>query len=120
MERVVIGLTEKVIIFGAEGKKKQLAAKIDTGASKNSIDASLAAELNLGPVVETKVIRSAHGSKLRPLVKAKISIAGKEFLSKFTIADRRHMEYRVLIGQNLLKRGFLIDPTKSGSRNGVS
>ena len=112
MEKTIIGLTEKVTIFGAEGKQKNVIAKIDTGASKNSIDASLAADLNLGPIVETKVIKSAHGSKLRPLIKARISIAGKEMVSEFTIADRKEMNYKVLIGQNTLKHGFLIDPSR--------
>ncbi len=30
----------------------------------------------------------------------------------FSIADRAHMKYKVLIGKNILKKGFLIDPSK--------
>ena len=27
-----------------------------------------------------------------------------------TVADRSHMKYKMLIGQNVLKKGFIIDP----------
>ena len=111
-DRIIIGLTEKVILEGNDRNKKTVIAKIDTGASKNSVDAKLAADLNLGPIIKTKLVKSAHGNKLRPIVRARIQIAGKELRSEFTIADREHMKYKVLIGQNILKKGFLIDPNK--------
>lgn len=109
--KVVIGLTEKVAIQYHNGKKNVI-AKIDTGATKSSIDTNLAAELKLGPVIKSKLIKSAHGSKLRPIIEATIELAGKKIKSEFTLADRAHMKYRILIGQNILKDGFLIDPTK--------
>ena len=36
----------------------------------------------------------------------------KEIKTDFTLADRSNMKYSVLIGQNILKQGFLIDPSK--------
>ena len=62
--------------------------------------------------MQTKLVKSAHGNKLRPVVEAKITIAGKTVKDKFTIADRDHMKYKALIGQNILKKGFLINPNK--------
>ena len=109
--KVVIGLDEKVKIQYSSGKKN-VVAKIDTGATKSSIDTNLAAELKLGPVIKSKLVKSAHGSKLRPIIEATIELAGKKIKSEFTLADRAHMKYRILIGQNILKDGFLIDPTK--------
>ncbi len=109
--KVVIGLAEKVAIEYQNGKKNVI-AKIDTGATKSSIDTNLAAELKLGPVIKSKLVKSAHGSKLRPIIEATIELAGKKIKSEFTLADRAHMKYRILIGQNILKYGFLIDPTK--------
>ncbi|MBS3114335.1 ATP-dependent zinc protease [Candidatus Woesearchaeota archaeon] len=109
--KVVIGLAEKVNIQFDKGKKNVI-AKIDTGATKSSIDTNLAAELRLGPVIKSKLVKSAHGSKLRPIIEATIELAGKKIKSEFTLADRAHMKYRILIGQNILKDGFLIDPTK--------
>ena len=104
-------LAEKVKVQHGNGKKNVL-AKIDTGATKSSIDTNLAAELKLGPVIKSKLIKSAHGSKLRPIIEATIELAGKRIKSEFTLADRAHMRYRILIGQNILKDGFLINPTK--------
>lgn len=109
--KIVIGLAEKVNIQHHNGKKDVI-AKIDTGATKSSIDTNLAAELELGPVIKSKLVKSAHGSKLRPIIEASIELAGKKIKSEFTLADRAHMRYRILIGQNILKDGFLIDPTK--------
>ena len=111
-DRIIIGLTQKITLFGSDGAKRTVTARIDTGASKNSVDAKLAAELNLGPIIKTKLVKSAHGNKLRPVVKARIKIAEKELKSEFTVADREHMTYKALIGQNILKKGFLIDPSK--------
>lgn len=109
--KIVIGLAEKVSIHRS-GIKKNVVSKIDTGATKSSIDTNLAAELKLGPVIKSKLVKSAHGSKLRPIIEATIELAGKKIKSEFTLADRAHMKYRILIGQNILKDGFLIDPTK--------
>jgi len=109
--RIIIGLTEKVNIH-CNGTKKNVTSKIDTGATKSSIDTNLAAELKLGPVIKSKLVKSAHGSKLRPIIEATIELAGKKIKSEFTLADRAHMKYRILIGQNILKDGFLIDPSK--------
>ncbi len=109
--KVVIGLAEKVNLQYSDGKKSVI-SKIDTGATKSSIDTNLAAELRLGPVIKSKLVKSAHGSKLRPIIEATIELAGKKIKSEFTLADRAHMKYRILIGQNILKNGFLIDPTK--------
>ena len=111
-KRKIIGLTEKVMVLGNNGHKKEVVAKIDTGATKSSIDVNLAANLNLGPVIRSKLVKSASGNKLRPVIEAKIKVKDKEIKSEFTLADRLHMKYQVLIGQNTLKHGFLIDPYK--------
>jgi hypothetical protein len=110
-DRTVIGLADKVTIFGKK-KRKRLMAKIDTGATKSSMDVKLAAELKLGPVIKSKLVKSAHGSKIRPVINAQVKVADKKVKAEFTLADRTHMKYRCLIGQNVLKEGFLIDPLK--------
>lgn len=110
--KTVIGLTESAVLTGRNKKKKRVMAKIDTGATKSSLDINLASELNVGPIIETKLVKSAHGNSLRPIVVLEIMIAGKKIKAKFTIADRKHMSYQVLIGQNILKNKFLINPAK--------
>ncbi|MDP7179802.1 MAG: RimK/LysX family protein [Candidatus Woesearchaeota archaeon] len=108
----VIGLTEKVTILGNKKEDKTLSARIDTGATKSSIDVDLAADLNLGPIIKSKLVKSASGNKLRPVIEASVKLAGKKLKGEFSLADRSHMKYMVLIGQNLLKKGFLVDPAQ--------
>ncbi|MFW6231250.1 MAG: RimK/LysX family protein [Nanoarchaeota archaeon] len=116
-ERSIISLMEKVTVEGP-AKSKQVNARIDTGAHTSSIDVKLAAELNLGPIIETKNVRSASGVGLRPLIKAKLTIHGKTLESEFTIANRDHMKYSVLVGRNILRKaGFLIDPALSNEED---
>ena len=112
-KRIVVGLTESITIFNkGKNKQKKIKARIDTGAENSSMDARLAAELLLGPITKMKLIKSAHGNKLRPVMNAEIKIANKNMKSGFTLADRNHLKYKVLIGQDILKHGFLIDPLK--------
>ena len=109
--KTVIGLTEKVIISEA-GDDRQFVAKIDTGATKSSIDLNLASELKLGPLTRSRVVKSASGTRLRPMLEVEIKIKGRVIKAEFTLADRTPMKYRLLIGQNILRQGFLIDPSK--------
>jgi hypothetical protein len=108
-DKIIIGLTEHVKLNGTDDNE-ELIARIDTGATKSSIDLTLASKLKLGPIIKSKMVKSAHGNRLRPVVEAEIEIKGKKILSEFTLADRDHMKYKILVGQNILKEGFLIDP----------
>jgi len=110
--RAIIGLIEPVLFIGNNDRRKTVNARIDTGAEKSSMDAKLAAELHLGPIIKRKLITSAHGRTVRPIMEATVIISDREITSEFTIADRSHMKYKALIGQNILKQGFLIDPLK--------
>ena len=119
-----MGLTEQIVLLA---NNETRVARIDTGATASSIDKTLADQLQLGPVIRTKIVKSASGVKERPIVKATIQLSGLTIEEEFTIADRSHMTYPLLIGQNILKRGnFLIDPNKpagnevsSGAKNEV-
>ena len=64
--KTVIGLVEPVTIITKEGAKKTILAKIDTGASKSSIDVNLASELKLGPIIKSKLVKSASGNTIKP------------------------------------------------------
>ncbi|MBI4148583.1 ATP-dependent zinc protease [Candidatus Woesearchaeota archaeon] len=108
--KTVIGMTEEVSIIGE--RSKRVAARVDTGATRSSIDVVLAHELGLGPTLKTVKVKSASGSTVRGVIKTKIIIANRKIKASFTLADRRHMKYKVLVGQNILKRGFLIDTAK--------
>lgn len=112
--RVILGLTEEIIIFWNKGQGKfnrQIAVRIDSGATSSSIDSQLAKDLNLGPVIRTRLIKSASGNNVREIILAEVEIKGKIIKEEFSIADRSSLSYPILIGQNILKKGeFLIDP----------
>lgn len=108
-ERLVLGLVEIVTL--EDGKKYK--AKIDTGADSSSIDESLVFKLGSKEVTGHKTIRSALGKMRRPMIVIDIELQGKVFHEKISVADRRHMKYKILIGKDILKKeGFLIDPNK--------
>ncbi len=105
--KVVLGLYEYVTI-----KKKRILARIDSGAVKSSIDSELAKELKLGPVIGTKEIKNVHGASVRKLIEQDVSLCSKKVKSIFTLQNRQKMKFKVLIGQNVLTKGFIIDPNK--------
>ena len=111
--KIVVCLTEDIKLMSSNGNNIQVMAKVDTGATRSSIDIRLASKLNLGPVIKSKIVKSAHGNKLRPVIEAEIMMAGKKIKSEFTLADRTHMNFDVLIGVNVLKHGFLIEPSNT-------
>lgn len=112
--RRVIGPIERITIRGRRGKVKVL-ARIDTGASRTTVDTYLAARVGLGPVLDTVRVRAAVSEhpETRALVDADIIIAGREFDVPAAITDRQDMRYHVIVGMDILRQsGFLIDPRK--------
>lgn len=110
---MVLGLTEEVTVLGNKNFDRKVRARIDTGATSSSIDVSLAEKLCLGPATRSKIVKSASGIKERPIIVARIKMNGSIIEEEFSLADRSHMTYSILIGQNILKKGnFLIDPNK--------
>ena len=106
--RLTIGLYEYIEI-----NKEKILARIDTGAVKSSIDSDLAVKLNLGPIIGSKKVRNVHGSTIRPIVKGTLKLVDKQIEASFTLQSRKGMNFQVLIGQNILKKGFIIDPNKN-------
>lgn len=119
-----VAIAEKIEIDGVEFN-----AKIDTGNSGyNSIDAS---DLKVNDAKHTATftfngktvtkpivsrIRIKRGGvtkeEMRPIVTMDVKFAGKEYTNvKFSLADRSHMEYKVLIGLRFLRQtGMQVDP----------
>jgi hypothetical protein len=60
-----------------------------------------------------KKVKSSNGRKEnRYIIKTKIKLAGKSYLTDVSLTDRQKMKYPVLIGRKLLKNGYLIDVSK--------
>ena len=107
-ETITVGLIETVTICDLD---KKVEARIDSGATIGSIDEDLAEELDTAHIGH-KIVKSSHGTTRRKVIEADIELGGKKVTGKFTVFDRSHMTYQVLIGQDVLKQGFLIDPQK--------
>jgi len=109
--RIVLGLVEKVILYGNDAKIT-LMARIDTGATGSSLDVKVAKRLGLGSVVRYADVKQAAGRTKRPVKRTTLKMCGKTMQADFNLADRSLMRYKALIGRNILKKGFLIDPSK--------
>jgi hypothetical protein len=106
--KITIGFIEDVTIHGHTTR-----ARIDTGATTSSIDAALSKRLQLGPPVDERTVISAQGKHVRPVVEAEVTLKGRTLKAQFTVVDREHMTYPVLIGRNILNEHYIIDPGTS-------
>ncbi len=60
-----------------------------------------------------KKVKSSNGKKEnRYVIKMKITMAGKTYLTDVSLTDRQKMKYPVLVGRKLLQNGYLIDVSK--------
>jgi hypothetical protein len=112
--RTIIGPVEYVKVIGHNGEAR-VKGKIDTGATRTSVDVWLAANIGLGPTVDVTKVKSALLDEVRsrPLVRAIVEIEGEKFALPVSVDDRSDMRYPVLIGMDILRLGdFLIDPSK--------
>ena len=109
-EKEIIGLVEEVTLLNLEENQNiKGLARIDTGAAKSSIHVELASKLKLGPIINHSKVTNSHGTSIRPVVEVKIKIGTKLITEKFNIANRSKMKYKILIGRNVLKNGFMIN-----------
>jgi hypothetical protein len=111
-ERPIVGVVEWVKVKGKKGTKT-VKAKVDTGATRTSIDSTLSSEVGLVPLADSVQVRSAVASipTSRPIMRAEIIIHQQRFMLRVSVDDRSKMKYPVLIGRDLLQESkFLIDP----------
>ncbi len=124
----VIGGVEEVVLLPWGVRMR---SRVDTGASVSSLDARSVrvrtvrgqkavrfvlvgddqrrADLDL-PLSGLRRITTADGGiEKRPMVEMEVCIAGKRIGAEFTLNDRSRMEYRMLVGRNVLAGRFLVD-----------
>ncbi|PHX41263.1 ribosomal protein S6 modification protein [Pseudomonas syringae pv. syringae] len=115
----VIGLREWVALpdLGVAG----LRAKIDTGASTSSLHATEIEPLHLGTVVQLrhrrceaqlvamKTIKSSNGqAQVRYVIRTTLALGDRIWPVEFTLACRKSMRYRLLLGSKALIDGQLV------------
>ena len=121
-EKVTIGTVEDVILLPWRVK---LAARIDTGAAKSSLDAQ---ELKVHedrvefklprkygglhlrlPIIEWRHVRTPEGLERRPVVELEICLGSKRIRTLVNLADRSMVKYPMILGRNFLKEEFVVD-----------
>lgn len=58
---------------------------------------------------------STDDSERRPVVKMRVMIGSVERLAEFTLTNREHLEFPVLIGRNVLKDSMVVDVSRARS-----
>lgn len=114
-EVITLSPIEKVEIYKFRKKSKKIVnARIDTGATRSSIDRGLAGELGL--LTPDNILwkdryeyRSATGLQTRPVISIKYRVAGRKITSSASVANRKKMSTPFLIGRRDLI-GFLVKP----------
>ncbi|MBI4495823.1 MAG: ATP-dependent zinc protease [Deltaproteobacteria bacterium] len=107
----------------------KLPARIDTGSDVCSLDARELkidkewAEFKLPeaygglrlrlPVIRWRVVRSANSHKKRPVVEVKLLLGPRQLRAEVNLEDRSKVKYPMLIGRNVLRQGFVVDPSKA-------
>ena len=135
----IIGVAEYIDFpdWGVRG----LSARVDTGAKTSALHVENVEVLPGSRVrfevrlrrsdaqarvrVETKVsrrasVRASTGAiESRLFVKAHVRLGGKEQQIEVGLVDRRHMQYRMLLGRSALEGRFLVDVTKRYALGGA-
>ncbi len=116
-ESAVIGYTEEVVLSGTSGSKTVL-AKSDTGATRTSIDTSLAADIGAGPIKSITRVKSGSSktSKSRPVVDVVVGVGGNQHTVTASVEDRSHMDYPVLLGRDILEN-YQVDVSRRIDRD---
>ena len=110
------GLVEEITIIGPMGKELKYNAIFDSGATRTSIDISIAKKLELGPILGSVRVKSktaSSGYVRRLEVPCKIEIQGTTYDCVVNITDRRDMFTKALIGRNIIHENFIIDVSKT-------
>jgi RimK family alpha-L-glutamate ligase len=115
-EPVVIGYTEEVVVRGTRGAET-VYAKSDTGATRTSIDAALAADIGTGPIKDIVKIRSGSvkEGRSRPVVDLVVGVGGSQHTVTASVEDRSHMDYPLLLGRDILEH-YHVDVTRRADR----
>ncbi|TSD10067.1 RimK/LysX family protein [Curtobacterium sp. KBS0715] len=65
-------------------------------------------------VHDRRIVRSSTGhTQERIVVRTRIALAGRVVESEVTLSNRDQMGFRMLVGREALRQGFLVDPARS-------
>ncbi|MAT92181.1 MAG: ATP-dependent zinc protease [Halioglobus sp.] len=132
-KKLVVGQMEKVWLPNLE---LELAARVDTGAETASLDARdiekferngerwvrfsivkpgteelIAVERKLSRTVSI-VQSNSDESERRPVIKLSIMLGDVSQTAEFTLSDRSHLDYQMLLGRNVLQDVMVVDVSR--------
>jgi hypothetical protein len=108
----VIGVFESARVRSTDNGKREVPAKVDTGAFRTSIDKSLAQELGLmkdRSVLWHDYYQSALGRERRPIIPLVFWIGGRKIETTANVSDRSKLKEKLLVGRRDLGT-FLVRP----------
>ncbi len=106
---------EEVKIKTSGGRKVVVAAKLDTGAWRSSIDKALAGELGLlekSNVLLTRLVRSAFGRQKRQVIDITFWLKGRRIRTTAGIVNREKLKNSFIIGRRDLTNFFITPAAK--------
>jgi len=58
-------------------------------------------------------VRDTSGQEtLRPVIKTKLEISGRDYQVEICLQDRSKMRHRIILGRNFLRNGFIVNPSR--------
>jgi hypothetical protein len=63
--------------------------------------------------MERKVKNPGGRTELRPVIRTRLIVAGREIDALVNLTVRDEMTFRLLLGRRTIRRQFLVDPGKS-------
>ncbi len=100
-DRSVVGYTTEVRIAGRHGART-VVAKADTGATRTSLDLSLAGTVGAGPILDTAHVKGTRDSE-RPIVPVDVRVGEYTHNVHANVRDRSHLDHDVLLGRDVLE-----------------
>jgi len=129
LDFVIIGWREWIRLPDLE--TSPIKAKTDTGAWSNTlhaIDVKIDNNKNTefvnfrlkenGRIIKKKIqrwrnVRDTSGKEtLRPVIRTKLEISGRDYQVEICLQDRSKMKHRLILGRNFLRNGFIVNPSR--------
>lgn len=90
------------------GRRKMVRFLLDVGSGASE---PVVCEL---PHADRRTITSSNGqSEERLIIKTRLAIGSHVFRAEFSLTDRSDMKFPILVGRMALRRGFLVDSSRS-------
>ena len=117
-EAIGVNVFEELEVLNINGERRPVKVKLDTGAFRTSIDASLAKKLGLMDpenILWEKHYHSALGREERPVVGVTFYLKGRKIKTQASVTDRSKLKRPMIIGRrDLLGLAIRVKESEAG------